>query len=68
MELKPSQPSSTCGATEQTNHWRHIFLDCATAKMTWAAVYQGVMARTEMRITMTKPVILILYFTLNSQY
>ena len=54
---RPARPCFTCGATEQANHWRHIFLDCATAKMTWAAVYQGVMATVGMRVAMTEPLI-----------
>ena len=54
---RPARPCFTCRATEQANHWRHIFLDCATAKMTWAAVYQGVMATTGMRVAMTEPLI-----------
>ena len=33
LDDRLARPCLVCGETEQDNHWRHIFLDCATAKM-----------------------------------
>ena len=54
---RPARPCITCGAAEQDNHWRHIFLDCAPAKMVWAAVYQGIMSTTGVRLAITEPLV-----------